>query len=313
MEIRHLRHLQAVVRHGTLTAAASELGIAQSALSQSIAKLEAELGVRLFTRTRSGVVLTVAGRDFIDDSRDGLALIDEASERARDHATGKAARIVIGFVTLSQFRLLPEVLRTLSARMPRVDVQLVEMKTLEQPDALRANKIDIGLVHSPLMVGARVRERVIAREELVAAVPSDFPETADRHVSLAQLAAYNFISYPAADFPALRSDLEDAFRASGAHLHVSKELARTFTILACISAGYGVSLLPKAVVGVAFKGVKYIDVAMPDRRRLPYVTMSVLWRASARPTATDHLVELLVANPADDEAEGLRAEQRNSE
>src|SRR5579872_851520 len=83
MELRHLEHFVAAAEEGHFTRAARRANIVQSGLSLSIRALEAELGVRLFTRTARGVVLTPAGRALLPEARRVMA----AARRARHSVT----------------------------------------------------------------------------------------------------------------------------------------------------------------------------------------------------------------------------------
>ena len=81
---RNLKYFLAVADAGSVTGAAQALGIAQPALSQAITRMERELGVKLFERTRRGAALTTAGAAIVDDIRLGVSRIDAAEKRARD-------------------------------------------------------------------------------------------------------------------------------------------------------------------------------------------------------------------------------------
>jgi len=291
MELRTLRQLQVVARCGTITSAAAELGIAQPALSQTIAKIENELNVRLFNRSRAGVHLTPAGREYLEVTAQGIALIDAAAEQAQERASGKAGMLTVGFVSAAQYRVLSNALRVLRERFPRVDTTLLEMKNFELPDGLRANKVDVAFVHSPLEVGVRLHQKLVADEGLVAAVPSDFPERVDRRITLSQVASHGLITFPETDLPDFRSALNQAFQRQGLRLHIVKEVSRTLTALSCVAAGYGIALLSRATMAASFNGVKFLDIE--NSEELPHAQISVLWRADARVTIANRFVELL--------------------
>jgi DNA-binding MarR family transcriptional regulator len=116
-------YLVAVADAGSLTKAADLLGVAQPTLTQGLNKLEAELGVRLFERSRRGAALTDTGRAIIDDVRASLALADSATMRAKAIAGGKAGRLHIGFVTHAVYEVLPSALRLLRNEYPSVEVR----------------------------------------------------------------------------------------------------------------------------------------------------------------------------------------------
>lgn len=90
MELRHLRGFIAVAETLHFGLAADRLHIAQPALSRSIAQLERELGVSLFTRSTRSVTLTAAGTEFLTEARALLAGLDRASARAHAVGTGQA-------------------------------------------------------------------------------------------------------------------------------------------------------------------------------------------------------------------------------
>ena len=82
METRHLRYFLAVVDHGSVSRASDWLGIAQPALSQALTRMEKDLGVRLFERSRQGTTPTPAAQAILEDVRASVARIDAAARRA---------------------------------------------------------------------------------------------------------------------------------------------------------------------------------------------------------------------------------------
>ena len=141
MDTRQMRCVIAIAEAGSLTKAAERLGLAQPALTQTLNRLEKELGTALFTRTRRGAALTDAGQAVIDDLRASLAYGDAATERARAMGAGRAGRLTIGFVTHAVYEVLPNALRRLRAEHPQLDVVLREMSNAEQVAALEGGRI----------------------------------------------------------------------------------------------------------------------------------------------------------------------------
>ena len=136
METKHLRYFVAVADSGSLTRAAETLGISQPALSQALARMEDQLGVKLFSRSRRGAELSVAGHAILDDVRLSLARIDAASEQARLIGQGIAGRLTIAFVATASLQLLPEALHAHQLKTPNVKFVLREMSDLQQVAAL---------------------------------------------------------------------------------------------------------------------------------------------------------------------------------
>jgi DNA-binding transcriptional LysR family regulator len=105
LELRQLRYFVAVAENGQLTDAARRLQIAQPTLSQALAQLESQLGIRLLDRHTRGVRLTEAGRIFLDKARAAVSAADEAAEAARTLERAQSRSLAIGFhwLPLSQW------------------------------------------------------------------------------------------------------------------------------------------------------------------------------------------------------------------
>jgi len=290
METRHLRHFLAVVEHGSVSRAAGWLGIAQPALSQSLARMEKDLGVRLFERSRRGAAPTAAALAMLDEVRAGVARIDAAASLARDVAAGSAGRLTIGLVSSALFEVLPRALRAFRVVAPGVRVLLREMSNAEQADALHNGEIDIGLMHTPVSVGGKMRERLLLRDRLVAAVPAGFPTTDDGQVRLADVAAAGLVLYPQNQLPVLYAGIMDAMRKAGLVVAVAQEANRTLTVLACVAGGCGVALLPSWIRSLDFRGVRFCDVC--DGAGLPSFDLSAIWPARSTRTLADRFAAL---------------------
>ena len=286
-----MRCVVAIAEAGSLTKAAERLGLAQPALTQTLNRLEKELGTPLFTRTRRGAALTDAGLAVIDDLRSSLAYGDTATERARAMGAGRAGRLTVGFVTHAVYEVLPNALRRLRAEHPRLDVVLREMSNAEQVAALEGGRIDIALLHPPVSVTARVHELRLGEEPLIAALPAAWPLDEDGCVSLADVARHGLVWFPEQQIPALRAQLLGALRRAGHETRVVQDANRTLTVLACVAAGLGWSLLPRSVRALRHEGVRYAEVR--DGAGLPAFELSALWLARSRPTFADTFAAML--------------------
>jgi len=290
METRHLRHFLAVVDQGSVSRAAAWLGMAQPALSQSLARMEKELGVTLFERSRRGALPTAAARAILEDVRVSVARIDAAASRARLIAQGCAGQLTVGLVSSALFEMLPMALRALRRQAPGVKVQLREMSNAEQAEALQTGEIDIGLMHTPVAVGGHMRERLLLRDRLVAAIPDEFEPGPDGRVSLAQIAGTGLVLYPQSQLPVLYAGVLDAMRKAGLEPQVAQEANRTLTVLACVAGGCGVALLPSWIRALDFRGVRFCDVR--DGQDLPGFDLSAIWPARSVPTLADLFAQL---------------------
>lgn len=291
LDTRLMRYLLAVADAGSLTHAAEALGVAQPALSQALKRLEEDLGVRLFERSRRGAVMTDAGRAIIDDVRASLALAESATRRARDIAGGRAGRLHIGFVTHAVYDALPSALRLLKADFPGVEIVLSEMSNADQLEALEQGDIDLALLHTPMPLPGRVRMKLVRRERFLAVVPVGYPLGADGRVGLADVAALGLVWFPEKQLSAARAGIVHALQRAGLEPRFVQEANRSLTVLSCVAAGLGASLLPQSAAVLAHRGVQFVELR--DGDSLPHFELGVLWLAASRPTLAEQLAERL--------------------
>ncbi|RYY98261.1 MAG: LysR family transcriptional regulator [Comamonadaceae bacterium] len=293
MDTRQMRCVVTIADCGSLTRAAEMLGLAQPALTQTINRLEAEIGTRLFTRSRRGAALTEAGHAIIDDLRASLAYGDVALARARAIGTGEGGELTIGFVSHALYEVLPRALRRFRAAHPQVRLVLREMNNAEQVEAIERATIDVALLHPPVSVNARVHELKLGAESMIAALPASCVLAPDGRVSLADLACNGLVWFPERQVSGLRNEMLSAIRSAGHHVSVVQEANRTLTVLAAVAAGLGWSLLPRSVRALHHEGVRYAEVR--DGGCLPPYQLAAMWRARSRPTFADAFAAVLAS------------------
>ena len=161
MTLQQLTYFLAAAEHGSFTAAADVLRLARPSVSEQIAHLEAELGVALFVRTGRRLELTDAGRLLRPEAERTLAAAGEAADvvqRARTLTGGTAS---LGTFSTAHHLLLPGLVEDFARRHPQVAVRVVGENSVQLADAVRAGRLEAGLVALPiddegLEVGAAV-------------------------------------------------------------------------------------------------------------------------------------------------------------
>jgi len=259
MELRHLRYFVAVAEELHVTRAAARLGIQQPPLSQQIRALERELDVQLFRRKPRGVELTQAGRALLDEARAILGRVDEAIAATRRTARGEAGRIGLGFTSSASFHpFVPRVIRAYRKRHPVVVLALDEGGTMELVDALRAERIDVAFVRSPIGAAAGIVVHSVLEEEMVAALPAGHPLAMDSAtLPLTALAAETFIVYRRPLGPGLYDAIIAACDRAGFSPRIGQEAPRMLSTLGLVAAGLGVSLVPASMRQLRVDGVAY--------------------------------------------------------
>lgn len=257
MELRHLTGFVAVAEELHFGRAAERLHIAQPPLSQQIRQLERELGVQLFERSTRAVRLTSAGQAMLDPARQVLAGVAATVRAARAGGRGEFGRVVIGFAGASSHENLPRLTRAVRGRHPSIDLVLRRQNYAN--DALAGvadGSLDIGFVRLPVNREGVVT-RVIEREELIAALPADHQLARRKRLKLSDLADEPFVTFPGLAGSAVRDTLVHACMLSGFSPRIAQEAPDTYTILALVAAGVGVTLTPSSVQHVSNEGMVF--------------------------------------------------------
>lgn len=165
LEVRDLRLIESISRHGTVTRASTDLHVSQSALSHQLADLEEALGTPLFQRTPRRMILTPKGERLLATAHVVLRELVEA-ERMLARGDTDSGMIRISTECYTCYHWLPASLTAFEQKFPRVEVQVVVEATRAPLEALRAGRIDVAIVTSA--DGARrVEARPLFRDEVI--------------------------------------------------------------------------------------------------------------------------------------------------
>ena len=259
MEMRHLHAFLAVAEELHFTRAAHRLNVAQPAVSVAIRELEAEIGARLFERSRRRVQLTPAGEHFRKEAQEAIGGLNRAVHAARRAAAGETGRIVLYFTTLATFSPLPAAI--VRFRRARPDVQLVieQRGTAEQLECLRAGGCDLAFTVLPGDVGDLASERLSA-EPLVAILPASHPHGERDALDFAQIAEEPMILLPERSEAAMHAAYRGLCREAGASPRIELELDQIDAVLAFVATGLGISLAPASVAQLRLPGVRFVPL-----------------------------------------------------
>lgn len=260
MDFRQLRHFLVVAEELHFGRAAQRLGIAQPPLSQSIKRLEADLGFDLFDRSSRRVELSAAGRAFLPDVRSALMQLSGGAQQALRVARGDSAELDVGFVSIALFQALPTLMHRARQAMPSVHIKLIEQSSVEQIESLRAGKIDLALViPTPRMLDG-LESLLIERSRNVAAIPEGWPLADRPEIRLMDLADLPFVLPPLGHGSHSIAPLIAACEAAGFTPRVQQEAFQAFTMLSLVGSGFGVSIVPETAARTGMKGVRFVPI-----------------------------------------------------
>jgi DNA-binding transcriptional LysR family regulator len=276
MDLRRLRYFCAVAEELHFGRAAERMHVVQSAISHQMKLLEQELGLPLLERSRRGVGLTVQGKIFLPEAHAILARLETGIQRARAVADGAAGALSVSFVDNVLWSTLPPILRRFRAHRPNVDLTLRPLDRASQIDALRASTVDLAILPGP-EPRRGIDTSFLIGAPLLVAVPEGHPISRVGEIDMAALADEPFVLFP----PSMRSRILEivvgSCAAAGFAPRIVQEAEQLHTLLALVSAGLGVTLVPSWVARAYNDGVAYARVRGPAHS----YDLLLAWRSGA--------------------------------
>lgn len=292
VELRLWRQFVAVAEELHFGRAARRLHMTQPPLTQAVANLEQQLGVRLFDRTKRSVQLTAAGQALLPEARELLVRALRLPHHARAAAHGEVGRLRLAFVSTVGFGLLPSWVREFRASHPRVEFELIEATGDVQLRLLERGEVDAGfMLHSPGFAPAGLAHLRIAREPLVVALPERHPLATARVLSLAAVLEQPLVVFPRRILPSLHDALFGMYHAAGQMPRVTQEAIQMQTIVNLVSAGLGLAWVPDSVRQFQRAGVVYREPGGKQGAQVPGCETSLAWPQAAANPALQLFVE----------------------
>ena len=271
-DLKQLRCFVAVGEDLHFGHAARRLNMTQPPLSRQIQMLEQALRVQLLLRTSRSVRLTPAGRAFLGEARRILALAESAANTAQRISKGEAGVIKLGFTAASSYNVLPRLLALVKSELKGVSIVLREMVTIHQLEALREHRIDLGLVRPP--VDERDMSTIqVASERLLLAVPACHRFASGPPRSIKDLAREPFITFSPVEGRYFYELIEGMFRRAKVSARYVQHISQVHSILALVSAGIGISLVPEAAGKLHFEGAELRELADPP----VFAELNLVW------------------------------------
>jgi DNA-binding transcriptional LysR family regulator len=279
MELRHLRTIAAVARHGSLTKAGEELYLSQSAISQQIRRLERELGFEVFRRSSRSVELTAEGRVILSCAQRVIAEVDGLHSELEELTGLLRGQLRIGGVYPTGPYDLFGMLADFRAAHPEVAVHMIADTLEDVLVALRSDELDCAFTAlDPDALGDEFAATLLWEEEFVVALPVGHVLCARSRVTFEELAAEDLIAYR--DNSALRRRLERTMAARGLEPRNAFVCTEMAAVRALASKGLGIAVIPRSVADQPGPPIELRPIG-PERLTWP---IALVWRAARRQT-----------------------------
>jgi DNA-binding transcriptional LysR family regulator len=250
MELRQLEYFIAVASEMNFSRAAQQVHVVQSALSTSVSKLEKELGVELFDRSRQQIKITPAGELFREHARRVIHTARLAKDSMSDYRGALSGTIDLGSLVSYGALDVPKALGEFHRTYPFVRIRLRQSGTgsMAYLSAIADGSMDLAFVSAPDRFPARIEMRMLSEEPMLFVCRSDHHLAQRDHVSIPELAEEDLIGFPS-EF-GLRRLVEDAFTAAGIASHTPYEVAVDYSVAAgLVRHGLGSIFMPASEAG----------------------------------------------------------------
>ncbi len=261
MEIRNIISFQKICEHGSFSRAAEELGYSQSAVTMQIKQLENELKVRLFDRIGRTLQLTEDGRMFLSYASTIVAASENAKEALKHHTT-PSGELRLGILESLCTSYLPDILKEYHSLYPEVSTVIRTGTFDELSQLLNTNAIDLLWTFDSEIVKEDWLKVYSYYDDICIICSSEYPLSYQDGLTLSDLAGETFLltevncSY--------RALFEKQFYGHGSHPDIFLEIGNTDIIKKFVTAGLGISVLPRFTVTEELKDGRLILLKAKD-------------------------------------------------
>ncbi|MGB4588717.1 MAG: LysR family transcriptional regulator [Clostridiaceae bacterium] len=250
MDFRKLAYIVEVAKEGSVTAAANKLYISQPALSQILAQVEKEVGMKLFDRKETPMRLTYAGELYLATAKEILTEYETLKRKLLDVREGDEGQIKLGIPVERAGYMLPEILTLFQQSFPKVSLKLEEHGGKTLLYLLKNHEVDLVILpKSKKNYGDEFDTRLIYEEEIFIVSSKPLVEAFNgSHIDVKNLKSYPFILVK--EGHAIRTRTNSIFEAAEISPEILLETTSNLTAVQMAQSGLGLAIVPKRTVDV---------------------------------------------------------------
>ena len=253
MDIRFCEYMAMIAEEQSLSKAAQKLFITQSALSQQLAKMESELGTRLFVYTNSKMMLTETGEVFLKGAQEIMDIKKQAYEKIASLSKHYTESISIAVSRQTGSLLLSECLPVFKQKYPNVKVNINESDTFAAKQLLINGAIDLALLGESGPPHPMIQETFLYNEELVMILPNNHPlaeRCREDPLSAPDLHLFQdddfILSKPGTNFRMLADSI---LKQNHIIPNILCEINNFYAVRNMVQNGFGIAFLPITMTG----------------------------------------------------------------
>lgn len=278
--------LQKIIELGGFTKAADILGYTQSSVSQMIASLENELGIKLLTRSRTGVKLTIEGAElypFIERSILSYQAIQEKTNEIKGLETGI---IRVGTISSITCHWMPNLIKGFQELYPHVQFIFHQGDYTSIQEWIKTGAVDFGFVTPPAVNGLETIK--IKDGKMLAVLPKNHSLANEKNIDLSDIATEPFILMEEGHY----SEPLNAFRSIGLEPNIKYTIHDDYAIMTMVEADLGISILAELVL----RRTNYDIVCLPTNPPV-YRTLAAAYKdKNSLPIASKYFISYMKEN-----------------
>lgn len=244
MNLEQMEYIKEVVETKSMSLAAQNLHVSQSAISQSISLLEKEIGIQLFKRSRFGTLPTDEGKNIIKKALEILKKVDEMKEEVQSITSSYKGELRIATISSLFLTMLPKTLSRFKKDFPQIKVTITEIESKDIIEKVDHHEVDLGLIALNKDSGVKLPDQITFlsfqyQGGIQIIVPKDSPLAFNKEVLLHDIFDYPFVMYASSFWGNIAEYIKENFQP----LNVIFATTNTEVIKRTVAEGLGISML----------------------------------------------------------------------
>lgn len=283
-ELNRYIALQKIIEFGSFTKAASSLGYTQSSISQMIASLEKELSIKLLTRSRYGVRLTIEGAELYPYIERLIFQYNSLREKSNEIKGLDTGIIRVGTVSSVTCHWMPQLIKGFKKLYPNVQFLFHQGDYTLIPEWISTGQIDFGFIN-PLAI-TNLKTKIVKSDEMLAVLPKNHPLANQKSITLNDIAKEPYILLEEGQY----SEPMTAFKNTQIKPNIQYTLHDDYAIMTMVEAGLGVSILAELVI----RRTNYDIVCLPITPSITR-TLAIAYKdKDSMPIASKYFIDYLM-------------------
>jgi DNA-binding transcriptional LysR family regulator len=260
IQVRHIHYVIAAADHGSFRRAAAALGVQESAISRRIRELEDRLGTAFFIRSPGGVMLTPAGKQFVQRGRKALSEIGFAKAEVAAIGRGEDGHVRIGIFSSLASGFLSDLIQSFGARHTSVKLTFIDGNPAEHVAAIRRHRLDIAfLTGTAEWPGCNCQQ--LWSERIYAVLPAGHRLADDVEIQFADLAGESFIVSESAPGEEIHDYLVKRLADLGRHPEIHQQAVGRDNLMRLVALGRGLTVTSEATTAAQIPGIIFRPIA----------------------------------------------------